>query len=179
MLPPAHVQLTWGFLNFIQRRWRAFRRADYRLIALAAVLPDLIDKPLAVFVFPHWNAALLFTHTLLTHLGVWSVAAAAGRLRQGLPYLLAFSGHLIADRTWKFPRTLLWPLKGREFHTWQNVGSPKAFGRAYLKALFEYPYLTLAEMAGFVAFIWLIRDRRLGDGARLRRFLRSGQVEET
>lgn len=178
MLPPAHVQLTWGMLNTIQRRWRTFRRADYRLIALAAILPDLIDKPLAIFAFPHWNATLLFSHTLLAHLGVWGLAAATGRLRRGLPYLLAFSGHLVADRIWRFPRTLFWPLRGRGFEKWKNVGSPKAFGQAYFRALFEYPYLTLAEIAGIIATVWLIRDRKLTTGARLWRFLRTGRIEE-
>lgn len=178
MLPPAHVQLTWGALNWLQRRWRSFRHADYRLVAVAAVLPDLIDKPLAVFVFPRWNAALLFAHTLLAHLGVWGAAAATGNLRRGLPYLLAFSGHLLADRIWKFPLTLFWPLKGRRFQPWQHVGSPKAFGRAYVKALGQYPYLTLAEGAGLLASLWLVWDRGLLRRERLLRWLRSGQMED-
>lgn len=178
MLPPAHIELTWGVLNLIQKRWRSFRRADYRIIALAAILPDLIDKPLAIFVFPHWNATLLFAHSLLAHLGLWSLAAARGRTRRALPYLLAFSGHLIADRIWKFPRTLFWPLRGREFERWRNVGSPRAFGQAYFRALFQYPYLTLSEIAGVIAILWLVRDRKLTTGADLRRFLRTGRAGE-
>jgi hypothetical protein len=178
MLPSGHVELTWGLLNLAQRRWRAFAQADYRLAALAAVLPDLIDKPLAVFVFPNSKAALLYAHTLLAHLGAWGVAAATGRLPRALPYLLAFSGHLLLDRIWKFPRTFLYPLRGNRFHAWRDMGSPKRFWQAYIAALGEYPYLTIAEVAGAFALAWLVRDRGLMRRAALARFLRTGRFTE-
>lgn len=178
MLPSGHVALTWGLLNLVQRRWRAFAQADYRLVALAAVLPDLIDKPLAVFVFPKSKAALLYAHTFLAHLGAWGLAAALGRLPRALPYLLAFSGHLVFDRIWKFPRTFLYPFRGNRFHPWRDMGSPKRFWQAYVAALSEYPYLTLAEAAGLVALAWLARDRKLTRRAALGRFLRTGRLAE-
>ena len=67
MLPPAHIEFTWAGLNLLQRQTGLFPEADYRLMALAAVLPDLIDKPLATFVLTDSNAALLFGHTVLLH----------------------------------------------------------------------------------------------------------------
>ena len=39
MLPPAHIEFTWAGLNFLQRQAGLFPEADYRLVALAAVLP--------------------------------------------------------------------------------------------------------------------------------------------
>ena len=89
MLPTGHIEWTWAGLNLIQRRTGLFEDADYRIVALAVMMPDLIDKPLAWFVFPDANAALFFGHTLLLHGLVWGFAAATGRWRRWLPYLLA------------------------------------------------------------------------------------------
>ncbi|MCC7353838.1 MAG: metal-dependent hydrolase [Anaerolineae bacterium] len=176
MLPSGHVEITWGILNLVQRRLRAFAHADYRLVALAAVLPDLIDKPLAVFAFPKTKATLLYAHTLLAHLGAWGAAAASGQLRRTLPYLLAFSGHLLLDRIWRFPRTLFYPFQGRRFHAWRDMSSPLLFWKGYLTALWQYPYLSIAEVVGVVALAWLVRDRGLHQRGTLARFLRTGHV---
>ncbi|NNF65359.1 MAG: metal-dependent hydrolase, partial [Acidimicrobiia bacterium] len=45
----------------------AFRdeRMDLRFLALGALLPDLIDKPIAYFVFERYNATRLWGHTLI------------------------------------------------------------------------------------------------------------------
>lgn len=178
MLPSAHVEFTWAAANALQRsslgqRWQDL---DYRLLALAALLPDLMDKPLAVFAFPNEHAALLYGHTLLLHLAVWGGAAAAGRVHRWLPYLLAFSGHLAADRMWGFASTLLWPLRGRRFHQWQNVGSPAAFLQAYSQIIRSEPKLVALEAIGLGLLAWVIADRRLYRKDILSRFLRTGRV---
>ena len=64
MLPTGHIEWTWAGLNFIQRSAGLFEDVDYRIIAIAVTAPDLIDKPLAWFVFPDADAALFFGHTL-------------------------------------------------------------------------------------------------------------------
>ncbi len=174
MLPTAHVTFSWAALNLVQRQLQQFEYADYRLVALAAVLPDLIDKPLAAFVMKDSNAALLFGHTALLHGGVWLAAAATGRRERWLPYLLAFSGHLVADRMWSFSQTLLWPLRGRQFHEWQHVGSPGAIAQAYLKVIREEPLLLTFEAAGAGLLLWFLADRQLGQPAQLAAFLRRG-----
>jgi hypothetical protein len=174
MLPTAHVTFSWAALNLVQRQLQRFEDADYRLVALSAVLPDLIDKPLATFVMKDSNAALLFGHTALLHGGVWLAAAATGRLERWLPYLAAFSGHLLADRMWGFSRTLLWPLRGRQFHQWQHVGSPEAIVQAYLKIIREEPLLLTFEAIGAGLLLWFLADRQLGQPAQLASFLRRG-----
>jgi len=174
MLPPAHIELTWASFNLLQRKG-FFKKLDYRLLALAALLPDLIDKPLAIFVFPDSKAALLFSHTLLAHLLVW--AGVLLRKRRALPYALAFSGHLIADRIWEFPQTFFFPFRGRRFHQWRDVGSPKAFWRAYLDVIREHPELIACEAAGLAALLWLAWDRKLNSWKRWKRFLLKGRFE--
>jgi len=172
MLPPAHIELTWAAFSFLQKRG-LFKKLDYRLLALASLLPDIIDKPLAVFVFSNSKAALLFSHTLLAHLLVW-VGVAVNRGR-GLPYALAFSGHLIADRIWEFPQTFLFPLRGWRFHRWRDVGSPKAFWRAYIEVIKEHPELVAYEVMGILALLWMARDRKLNSWQRWKRFILKGR----
>jgi len=178
MLPSAHVEFTWAAANALQRSplGRRYSDLDYRLLALAAILPDLVDKPLAIFAFPDSHAALLFSHTLLLHLALWGGAAVSGRLRRWLPYLLAFSGHLVADRMWGFARTLLWPLRGRRFHQWKNVGSPNAFLQAYGEIIRTEPKLLISELVGLALLAWIIADRKLYRKDVLSRFLRTGRV---
>ena len=175
MLPPAHVEFTWAALNLLQRQFGLFEDADYRLTALAAVLPDLVDKPLATFVLTDAEAALLYGHTALLHGGVWLAAAATGQIDRTLPYLLAFSGHLLADRMWSFRQTLLWPLRGRRFHRWKHVGSPEAILQAYAKVIRDEPLLLTFEALGALLLAWFILDRSLWQRENLADFLRAGR----
>lgn len=179
MLPSAHVELTWAAVNALQRSRSGdeWQEVDYRLVALAALLPDLVDKPLAIFAMRDSGAALLYGHTLLMHLLVWTGAATVRRQRAWLPYLLAFSGHLVADRMWGFGRTLLWPFLGRQFHQWRDVGSPKAFLSAYRKIILEEPKLLAFEAVGLVLLTWFVHDRQLLRRRNLTRFVRKGRVD--
>lgn len=177
MLPFGHIEFTWAALNLVQRRTGRWQDADYRLMALAATLPDWIDKPLATFVLTEEDAALLFAHTALAHAGVWLAAAATGTLPRSLPYLLAFSGHLAADRMWSFRQTLWWPFKGRRFHQWKHVGSPQAILHAYAKIIREEPLLLTFEALGALLLAWFIVDRGLWQRDTLAAFLRTGRVE--
>ena len=51
MLPLSHIAYTWLALSAAQDFLGAAPEADYRMIALAAVGPDLVDKPLATVYF--------------------------------------------------------------------------------------------------------------------------------
>ena len=51
MLPLSHVAYTWLALSVVQDAFDVAPEADYRMIALAAMGPDLIDKPLATVYF--------------------------------------------------------------------------------------------------------------------------------
>jgi len=174
MLPTGHIEWTWAGLNLIQRRTGLFEDADYRLMALAVLAPDLLDKPLAWFVFPDANAALFFGHTLLLHSLVWLAVAMTGRLRRWLPYLLALSAHLIEDRMWGFTQTLLWPLRGWGWHPWQHVGTPNEMLHAYLQIILAEPILIILDAIGAVLLIWFIWDRKLTTRERMITFLLTG-----
>lgn len=176
MLPTGHIEWTWAGLNLIQRLTGRYVDADYRKVALAVLAPDLIDKPLALFVFPDANAALFFGHTLLLHGLLWAFAGATGRLRRGSVYLLAFSSHLLEDRMWGFTQTLLWPLRGSNWHPWRHVGTPHDMLNAYLEIIVQEPILIVFEVLGLALLAWFLRDRALLSVERLRRFLLTGRA---
>jgi hypothetical protein len=195
MLPTGHIEFTWAALNLVQRRPGLFRNADYRLMAVAALAPDLLDKPLAVTVYRDTAAALFWGHNLWLHgaiwLAAWGIAAGVSRLRRmagrahvkppeevWFAYLLAFSGHLLADRMWGFQESLFYPLGAGHWHTWVHVGEPAAMLHAYLTIIRTTPILIVFEIAGAALLAWFIWDRRLWNPGRLAHFLHTGRPNE-
>jgi hypothetical protein len=184
MLPGGHIEYTWATLNLIQRKTGLFGDADYRWIAVAASLPDLIDKPLALTAYRSTDAALFWGHNLWFHLGAWiAVAAWCARpdsdvktnARRAMPYVLAFSGHLIADRMWGFQETLLYPLGAGHWHPWVHVGEPGAMLQAYIDIVRSTPILVFFEASGLALLAWFVMDRRLWRPRPLLNFLRTGR----
>lgn len=223
MLPTGHVEFTWAALNLLQRKAGLFQEADYRLIALAALVPDILDKPLALTVYRDTDAALFWGHNLWLHLGVWLAAWGwsrwANRRRstlsvrgaelkgpllgepdplsgpapsravnrgpaqdarrssglKALPYLLAFSGHLIADRMWGFQESLFYPLGAGYWHPWVHVGAPQAMLDAYLTIIRTTPIIVAFEIIGLALLAWFVWDRKLWQRDRLAAWLRTGQ----
>ncbi len=185
MLPTGHVEFTWAALNLLQRRLGWFPHADYRFVALAALAPDLLDKPLALTVYRDTQAALFWGHNLWFHLGVWLVAAVwawsgghgsrRNRLGRTLPYLLAFSGHLIADRMWGFQESLFYPFGAGYWHPWVHVGEPQAMWSAYVEIVRTTPILIVFEVVGLGLLIWFVWDRRLWVKTRLIAWLSTGR----
>ena len=180
MLPTAHVEFTWAALNLIQRHSNSLTKADFRWVAAAALAPDLLDKPLALTLYRESNAALFWGHNLWFHSAVWLVAlvlyAGRGAFSRAAPYLLAFSGHLIADRMWGFRDSLFYPLGGGHWHAWVHVGDAGAMLDAYLGIIAETPLLVAFELVGLALLIWFVIDRGLWGKANLRRFIRSGRA---
>ena len=177
MLPQSHIAYTWLALSVAQDLFGVAEDADYRLVALAAAGPDLIDKPLAtVYFYRKYKSAVLFAHTLLANLVlIWVTAA---RLPQLWVYTSAFLGHAVLDRLWLFPNTLYWPLRGWRFHVWGKQGSEQAaIGNAYWVAFTRRKELWGWEVGGLLALALFVWRRRLYRRDRLLRFLRSGRVE--
>jgi hypothetical protein len=91
-------------------------RLGWRLPAFLALLPDLIDKPVALFwpVFVHDNTKGV-GHSAAAALAVLLVLLAL-RKKVGRPWLLwaCFAGHLLLDRMWLLNNAdvFWWPLNG-------------------------------------------------------------------
>ena len=71
MLPQSHIAYTIAAIDLLEHRFPDLKPIDYRLVALAAVGPDLIDKPLAaLYFYRQYKSAVLFAHTLIVHLSI-------------------------------------------------------------------------------------------------------------
>jgi inner membrane protein len=148
------------------------RRIDYRFILLGAILPDIVDGILGLFLF-EGPAGRWIAHSLLAVLVVFVVIVLAfsGERRLavfglGVGWLL----HLVADGMWQAPRTFLWPAFGTEF-----ASSP---AEPYSWDLFTDPaahLLTWAgEVFGLLILLWFFVAFRLNEDDRRSRFLRDG-----
>jgi hypothetical protein len=93
---------------------------DYRLVALGALLPDLIDKPLGWILLRKFfqgndhlfGHALLFGSTItLAGLRRYAHGGGSELLAVGVGSL----AHLALDPLAKAPQTLFWPLRGWSF----------------------------------------------------------------
>lgn len=123
------------------------RWIDYRLILLGSLLPDIIDKPLAIWL--HVGGGRAIAHTLV----FGGLLAFAGLLvyawRRGIGLLsLCFASmmHLVLDEMWLNPGTLFWPAYGWPFQG-TDTGVVAAL-RKWLDALTTEPGAYLPEIVG-------------------------------
>jgi len=91
---------------------------DYRLVGVGALLPDLIDKPIAWLLLPGvFKDDHVFGHTLL--LPALLLVPGVHRARRGdwrlLSMAVAALTHVLVDPVLTYPKTLFWPLLGLEF----------------------------------------------------------------
>ena len=173
MLPISHIAYTLAALDGARRWIPSLRRADFRLIGLASLASDLIDKPLAgLYFYRRYKAAVLFAHTLLFHTAV--AAITLWKKPGWWPYVLALNMHAILDRLWFFPDTWYWPLRGWRFHVWRKAGSEQQdIKNAYWHAFTRRPELWGWEVGGLLAAAWFVLHNRLYRPERLRDFLRT------
>ncbi len=178
MLPLGHIAWAWGGLRVLQERAAIFREADYRVVALAASAPDLTDKALALSGLSKHRTGQVWAHTLFfCHLPVLLTTLV---LRpRWLPYALAFNSHLIADRMWRFPHTVLHPLFGRRFGDWRDLNSVRGILDAYREVVREDRLTIPLELGGLAILFWLLVGNGLYQPVRLLHFLRTGRLPAT
>jgi hypothetical protein len=174
MLPLGHVAYAWGGLWLLQRKSGLCQEADYRLVAASAVAPDLGDKALALTGLSRQRTGQLWGHTLFfCHLPVL-LATLLVRPRW-LPYALAFNSHLLTDRMWRFPHTLLHPLCGKRFGNWRDLHSFRLMLEAYKEVVREDKLTIPLELGGVAILLALFVGERLYRTDRLLGLLRTGR----
>ena len=121
MSPVAHATIAIAAAKLAEpalQRAGGGARIDYRFAALGALLPDLLDKPLAWILFRgYFHDSHLYGHTILfglTLVVLGLVLAWRGELRLLLLGIGALM-HLPVDPVAHNPSTLLWPLLGTDF----------------------------------------------------------------
>ena len=147
-------------------------RLDYRFIALGALLPDLIDKPVGRILLSESVASgRLVGHTLVFVIVMFFVGYALYRLR-GEGRVVQVAGacglHLVEDRMWESPATFLWPMLGWGFPEGSHYGSflDYLLNITTLSYVPEFSYVFVAELLGglvlggmCVRYWWNLRGR--------------------
>lgn len=171
MLPLGHVAYTWAALTWLQDRQQA-TDVDYRGAAVAALLPDLIDKPLSLTLMSNSGTSQGLSHTLL---GQALLTLTIAHFKpQWLSYAIISSSHLVADQMWKYPRTLFFPFSGR-LDSWKYMGSPAAMFNAYAE-IATRPAILAVEAVGIALLAWVARRGRLHRRNGLKRLLLTGKL---
>ena len=157
----------WFIATSIWSVWFVFRdpKFDYRLLAIAALTPDLVDGSLQAFGLAH--GAL---HSVVTSIAVlFAIMIATAGRRPSRQRLLAIPiglfMHLIFDGAFSATKTFWWPLTGI------------ALGDKSLPSV-ERGILNLPlELLGFVACIIAWRYFALSDKTRRSKFLKTGSLQ--
>jgi hypothetical protein len=178
MMPPGHVAVTWGVASLLQRNNPGLARLDYRLLGLCALAPDLIDKPLAILVFTGAHTSQLITHSLLFN--VVLLALALLWWRRALPYVLAFSSHLVADRMWHHTESFWWPLFGwNNFWEYKVMNTAGAMLSVYWDIVTRYPQVWAVEAIAIGFFVWFAAANKLYLWPVLAKFILTGRLESS
>lgn len=171
MLVLGHVGITFGAAiageairrqrnerNSLSNPLAAFRRStvslsqriDLRLLAIASLLPDIIDKPLGLLIYPSaLGSGRLFCHTIWFPAVLFAAAAIVRsiRIRRAL-LVLAFGGamHLLLDFMWRTPATLFRPL----LEPSQQGSGLALWFEAIVRALTSNPCTYVPEITGAI-----------------------------
>jgi len=142
--------------------WFVFRdpRFDYRLLAVGAVLPDVIDLP---------GRHARWAHSLAVAAGVLIVVMAATAGRKPLRRLLlalpiGMLLHLVFDGAFSATKVFWWPFSG-------GWGSTRLF--SLQRGWWNVPL----EIAGAAMLTWVWRRFRLSDPARRRELWTRGTLD--
>lgn len=150
------------------------RRIDYRFILLGAILPDLVDGVLGLFLFDgpagRWAAHSILAVVVVT---VAIILGFRGERRLAVFGLgVGWLVHLVADGMWNAPETFFWPAFGGDFST--RPAEP------YSWDLFLHPFDHLstwaAEAVGAAVLAWFWVAFELGRDDRFRLFLKDGYL---
>lgn len=110
----GHVGITTALVKLIDDKVNPFEEnIDYRFVMVGSILPDLIDKPLAIlFLIGHAQSFRFLAHTLtfytiLIFLGIlrFIIKSRTNILILGICSFI----HTILDLSWVFPKIYLYP----------------------------------------------------------------------
>ena len=156
----------WFIATSIWSVWFVFRdpKFDYRLLAIAALTPDLVDGLLQAFGLAHGAM-----HSVVTSIAVlFAIMIATAGRRPSRQRLLAIPiglfMHLIFDGAFSATKTFWWPLTGI------------ALGDKSIPSVERGTLNLPLELLGFVACIIAWRYFALSDKTRRTKFLITGEL---
>lgn len=163
-----HTGLTTVIVWFVMR---GNPRVDYRVVAVASLLPDIIDKPIGrIFFRDRFGSGRLYAHTLLLNVALFCVLFfMRGRIkRQFVLVPISSLLHLAEDGMWSNPRTFWWPLFGTKFPVDRAVHGWSYYWR---------PGIVVQEIVGLLLLAWLFGSHGMLSKDGMRSFLRNGRLE--
>jgi hypothetical protein len=182
----AHIGYTTGAVRISQKL--ALRRPlDYRLVVLMALLPDVIDRALYVFVIPGAEGGRLFAHTLLFNLAL--LAALVAIRRDLWVYGVLPIVHLLLDLGGLSAEQLFWPFLGADLSNVEiHGGLGAAAGQPYADRVGDRIEAILGtyggasvqsfliDAGGLAALMVLAVGAKLYQWPRLRRLIAVGNI---
>ncbi len=163
-----HGGLTMLIVWFVMR---GNPRVDYRVVFLAALLPDAIDKPIGRILFrSKFGSGRLWAHTLLVNLALFCVLFfLRGRIkRQFVLVPISSLLHVAEDAMWSTPKVFWWPLFGTAF--------PRDTGGGFLGI--HWRSALIEEGVGLAILAWLLASHGMASREGLRTFLQTGMLEQ-
>jgi len=164
MLVFGHIGLTLGGARALSRE------IDARWVAVASLLPDLIDKPLRYMLAPAFTAGNTRTvgHSLTVLLVCMVLLAFPLRriIRGARVVALVLPVHLLLDGMWvpDLRVSLLWPWAGSAFPPLHEVGVQGLV--THLLHDLADPVNVVGELGGLLVLVFLWRWCGLADAAR-------------
>lgn len=166
-----HPGVTMAIVWFVMR---GNPRVDYRIVAVASLLPDIIDKPIGRIFFRHrFDSGRLFAHTLIVNLALFCVIFfLRGRIKR-TAVLIPISSllHIAEDGVWSEPRLFWWPFFGTTFPKDPVEGGLFAFLNP-----FNNPAVLVQDAIGLALIVWLLASHRLLSRDGVRAFIRTGML---
>jgi hypothetical protein len=167
-----HAGLTMLIVWFVLR---GNQRVDYRIVAIASLIPDLIDKPIGRIIFKsRFESGRIYAHTLILNLALFCVLFfMRGRAKRKFVLIpLSSLLHLAEDGVWSTPKIFWWPLFGTSFPKEPVSGGTLAFLGA-----FTSPAMIVQEAIGLAAILFLLGSHGLLTADGIRSFIRTGHLE--
>jgi hypothetical protein len=137
------------------------RGLDYRLIALGALLPLLIDAPLGYFAYGH---SLFVAVAVLAAVMIGTIGRPRLLRRRLICLPIGWMCGLVLSGAFLHNTSFLWPLLGSDFPDVSLVP--------------PFTILVLLDAAGLALGIWAWGRFGLGDRTKRDEFLRSGRLQE-
>ncbi len=143
------------------------RKFDYRFVLIGALLSDF-DKVIG-FLLTDINNGRVILHTVL-FAGIMSIISAFRKSKILISLTSGIWLHLLLDRMWGDPQTLLWPLYGgfQKLESFQLTD--------VLHNTVTQPYNLGGEIVGLLVLLFFAIKYRLYIGKRLKEFVIRGYL---
>lgn len=154
--------LLWFLGTSFLAVWFVFRddKFDYRVLALGALLPDIIDIP---------TGGAWVMHSVVASVAVLAAVMAVARRgsvrrRRWLALPIGMMMHLVFDGAFNNTRIFWWPFAGTSFD-----GAP-------VPSLDRMAINVVLEIIGAALLVWMWRTNEMSQRANRQRFMMSGRL---